>query len=192
MKLQSKVALAVSALALSMGAAQATVISAPAGATFTVTAPCTVTGNIANLGNYFTSNTVSTVADRWGKAVGGTITAGTNAASPLLLATVNCPTGVAWNLRLEGSGPMVGNTEFKTPGGVTAFEAAPIATLLGAVPVDAGLATMALGLNGTGTGSAQQVLGTYRVTVAAGDTTTLPRALVAGTYTATNTARLDF
>ncbi len=192
MKLQSKMALAISALALSLGTAQAATVSAPAGATFTVTAPCTVSGNIANLGNFFTNNTVATIAARWGKVDQSTgVTPGTSNGSPLLLASVNCPTGIAWNLHLDGAG-FGGNTQFKTPGGVVAFEADATATLLGAATVSAGLTTMANGLSGVGTSAAQQVFGLYQVYVGMGDTTTLPKALVAGTYTATNTARLDF
>lgn len=191
MSIKSKISLAIGALVLGITTASATTITSPGGATFTVGSSCTVAGNVANLGIFSIGQTVAAYGARHGKQDGNNgyaLSLGT--ASPVLLATVTCPSGTGWNLWIDGSGAG-GNVDFMNPSNAFAFSTIPYATDVSGTAVNDWVAAFSAGVYQVGTGVAQEVNGKYILNVPSGSTIeTTP--LVAGTYTATTTARLDF
>ena len=187
-----KKALIAGAVLAAAAGAQAATVTSPAGVGFSVTAVCTVLGNVLNVGSYTASQTLAAVAARQGRFNGdtGAIIAGTDAAGTL--ATVNCGNGVPWVLHLDGAGAST-MTLVKTPSGATFYNAMPFATAVNATAIGGTqIHGVGPGLSFTGTGVDQVISGHYLVYTLAGGSAILNTPLTQGTNTGTNTARLDF
>ena len=122
--MMKKIVLAALASATVLGAsgsAYAAQATANAGVTFYVGNACTLTAGTIDLGNFSQGATYQAFADRQGVFTGGAAQAGTDAARDM--ATVTCPTGVAWKLGLTGAANT--NTELKDPSGAVVAQIMP-------------------------------------------------------------------
>lgn len=88
------------AIATAAGSAHAGTATANAGLTFTSGGTCTVTGNIANLGNFNSSDNLEVYVAKFGTTEDPV----TPTAAPVTLTTVNCTDAMAYTLAIKGTG----------------------------------------------------------------------------------------
>ncbi|MCW2387186.1 hypothetical protein M2333_000232 [Sphingobium sp. B11D3B] len=181
-------ALSGAALIAGAGSANAATATATSGLTFTVGAACTLTAGAVDLGSYVVGDTVQTYADRQGSInTANVITAGSEAAKTL--ASVTCPSGTAWSLRIAGAGS-VGDFTVNDPSNNAVFSVLPYKRTVGGVAQAGYMSAAGQGATGTGTGAAQIVAGNFITRNAT--SAQLATALVTGTYTGAATATLTY
>lgn len=182
------------AIILAAGLAQAATVSSPAGLTFTVTGGCSITGYSPNIGSFTTGQTYNDYGLNQGfqRPSGGQ-----QGSNFIKMATVNCPVGTAWTVNWADTTEPSHYLPVKDPSNNTAFTVVPFVIYsddaAGTVANQYARATDA-GVTGTGTGAAQDLVGTYRIGTffASNEAAFLATPFVAGTYTMTSSVILTF
>lgn len=182
------------ALLLSAGLAQAATVTSPAGMTFTVTGGCSITGHSPNIGAFTTGQTYNDYGVNQGfqRSNGGQ-----QGSNFITMATVNCPVGTAWTVNWADTSEQSHYLPVKDPSNNTAFTVVPFViysdNAAGTVANQYARATDP-GVTGTGTGAAQDLVGTYRLGTffATNEAAFLATPFVAGTYTLASTVVLTF
>lgn len=200
-KLYTKLALAIALTALP-GVAHAGTSTATGTASLTVINQCAVTGASVNLGTFAAGSTWADVAASLGRSDSGSnYTAGSNGQEYLNFGSVTCDSGAPYTLTIKG-------TAMGTAGAIKLTHNGKVVTLLPGVKKlggnsvsDSNVTFGGTGgqvwqtpLAGTGTGTAQPLLGNVTLGFSATGTTALATDSlgVAGTATDTLTYTLNF
>lgn len=190
-----------SALVAIPGMAIAGTSTATGTASFNVASQCSVTGASVTLGTFTTTQTWADVGAELGTqgGPGGTVfTAGTKGFTPFNYGSVTCDAGTPYSLTIRGTGPT--NTMRMSVNGKVAFLPIFIKRIgvtnmpdTNAVAVGAGTQNNAA-IAGTGTGTAQALLGSALIAYSVGGTTAAPADPLgaAGSFTDTLTYTLNF
>lgn len=198
----TKVAIVVAALAAMPGAAQAGTASATGTAAFNVTSQCTVTGANVNLGTFNVNDTWAIFGSQVGYWANGNVwKPGSSGFEYLNYGSVTCGSGTPYTLTIRGTGTAPTTYAIRLViGGKTAY-LAPFIKKVGATTLaDNGTAPNAgrmgwanAGVPGTGTGTAQSLLGSALLDLAnSPGTLDNDKFAVAGTYSDTLTYTLNF
>lgn len=169
-------------------------------ATFNVVNQCSVTGASVNLGTYTSSQLLIDIAEELG-AIDNTDTynVGSRGQSYVTWGSVTCDNGTPYTLNIQGTSGNPGMIKFDDPAGnfradfdifVKSIGGTTIADTDAAVS-GAGAKASASPVAGTGTGAAQEILGSavYNSGLSSGSYTT---PLTVGTMTDTLTYTLNF
>ncbi len=197
----SKVALAAALVAVP-GVAHAGTATATGQAVLNVINQCTVTGKNVNLGTFTANNTWGQVGAALGSYNGTTYTAGSQGQEYLDFGSVTCDNNTPYTLSIRGTSSFVAGAIKITHNGKTATFLPGIKRLAGNVVTDTSSTFAGTGaqvgtstLSGTGTGTAQALLGNVTLNFAVGGAAaplTGETLGVAGTATDTLTYTLNF
>lgn len=200
-KLVTKLALASALIALP-GVAHAGTSTASGTATLTVINQCSVTGATVNLGTFTATNTWANIAAVLGRSdSAANYTAGSAGQEYLNFGSITCDSGAPYTLTIKGTATGAAGAIKLTHNGKVATFMPGIKKLGGTTVADsnatfagAGNQVWQTGLAGTGTGSAQSLLGNVTLSFSATGTTALATDTlgVAGTATDTLTYTLTF
>lgn len=191
-KLFTKIALAAGAIAALPAAAQAGTSTATGTATLTVINQCNVAGANINLGTYTTSQTWGDVGNSLGKIdEWGTYVPGSKGLEYMNFGSVTCDAGVPYTLTVTGASHYnIGITHNgKTAKFIPAIKKLGSATVADndvSVP-GAGANVAYYELSGTGTGSAQALLGSAILSFPDMYTSAVPSDTFGATGVATDT-----
>jgi hypothetical protein len=209
------VVLASAAMAPVIASAQSLPASATAGVGWTVDTACTVTGNAVNYGVFFAGQSADDVRQRLGSYLPfGPETAG-SAGDTYVLATVNCPSLIAWNLAITGGADLTNDAAAISVRGngttdTTSWSVWPIVFQVDGTPVGSGngvnvsnvkfppglgnltaFSRITSYVSGVGTGNPQQIVGGYHMTTQF-DSSGTGGTLSAGSYIGQGTVYLQF
>lgn len=200
-KLYTKLVLA-TALAALPGVAHAGTSTATGTATLTVINECTVTGATVNLGTFTSANTWGDIAAALGRSDSGSdYTAGSNGQEYLNFGSITCDSGAPYTLTIKGTATGDAGAIKLTHNGKAATFMPGIKKLGGNLVADsnatfagAGVQVWQTPVAGTGTGTAQALLGNVTLSFAGADTTALATDTLgaAGTASDTLTYTLNF
>lgn len=191
-KILSKIALAAAAVAALPGAAQAGTSTTTSNASFNVISQCTVTGKDVQLGTYTASQTWGDVGAALGSTTSNVYTMGSLGQEYLDMGSVTCDAGTPYTLSIKGSAAGFGMVKITHNGKVAEFHT--YVKKLGGVAVadnnglvGSGAQVNSFTLAGTGTGTAQSLIGHANLHFGTGGTTALKTDALGAAGTATDT-----
>lgn len=187
-----KTALAAAAIAALPAAAQAGTSTTTSNASFNVISQCTVTGKDVQLGTYTASQTWGDVGAALGSTTSNVYTMGSLGQEYLDMGSVTCNVGTPYTLSIKGSAAGFNMIKITHNGKVAEFLA--FVKKLGGVAVadnsglvGGGAQVNSFTLAGTGTGTAQSLMGHVNLHFGSGGTTALKTDALGAAGTATDT-----